>query len=64
MATVQPPATPVAGHVTAVANRPVGLTAWMIRAECSCGWAGPSRDESHELTALDDAAGHLLEVQS
>lgn len=51
---------PATQHVTAVETRPVGLTAWMLRGVCSCGWEGPSRQA--ELSAADDTAAHLLEV--
>jgi hypothetical protein len=45
-------------HQVDVTYRPVGLSAWMLRAVCSCGWEGPSRDPAHKARAQADAASH------
>jgi hypothetical protein len=50
-------------HVTAVEHRPTSRPdVWITRGVCSCGWEGEFRRD--ELSAADDTAAHLLEVQS
>ena len=56
------PGAPAPGHVTALSERTTARHKWLSWAVCSCGWEGPPR--THRISAEDDAAGHLLEVQS
>lgn len=56
------PGPPPPGHVTSLSERTTGRHKWLVWAVCSCGWEGPPR--AHRVTAEDDTAAHVLEVQS